>query len=101
MTHATLTGNASSQALLGFFHATGYSNVVPVDQAKAHLYYTFSGLGDDPGAQMVLGYRYWSGIGTGEDCRRALDWYEKVSEKGTLFIDLHLIIPLQVFIASR
>jgi hypothetical protein len=34
-THASLTGNASSQALLAFFHATGYADVVSVDQAKA------------------------------------------------------------------
>ena len=34
-THASLTGNATSQALLAFFHATGYADTVPVDQARA------------------------------------------------------------------
>ncbi len=30
---------------------------------------------------MALGYRYWSGIGTLEDCDRAVDWYEHSSEQ--------------------
>lgn len=80
-THASLTGNASSQAFLAFFHATGYQNIVPVDQARAQLYYTFAANGGDKGAQMALGYRYWSGIGTLEDCDRAVDWYEHSSEQ--------------------
>ena len=80
--HASLTGNASSQAYLGFFHATGYHDVVPVDQGKAQLYYTFAAHGGDKGAQMTLGYRYWSGIGTAQDCARAADWYEMAAEQG-------------------
>ncbi|KAG0708300.1 hypothetical protein DFH29DRAFT_891824, partial [Suillus ampliporus] len=58
--HAALTGNASSQALLAFLHATGYADVVPIDQAQALFYYTFAAQGGDKGAQMALGYRYWS-----------------------------------------
>ncbi|KAJ7076842.1 hypothetical protein B0H15DRAFT_892952 [Mycena belliarum] len=80
-THASITGNASSQSFLAFFHATGYRKVVPVDQAKAQLYYTFAANGEDKGAQMALAYRYWSGIGTLEDCNRALDWYERASDQ--------------------
>ncbi|KAK7045626.1 ERAD-associated protein [Paramarasmius palmivorus] len=80
-THAALTGNGTSQAYLAFFHATGYQDVVPVDQGRAQLYYTFGANGGDKGAQMALGYRYWSGIGTLEDCRRALDWYEHAAEQ--------------------
>ena len=82
--HADATGNASSQALLAFFHATGYKDVVPVDQAKAFLYYTFAGKGGSKGAQMAAGYRLWSGIGTEEDCMEALEWYEKASKNGEL-----------------
>jgi TPR repeat protein len=77
-----LTGNATSQAYLGFFHATGYDDVVPVDQAKAQLYYTFAAHGGDKGAQMALGYRYWSGIAVTEDCGRAVEWYELAAEQG-------------------
>ncbi|KAF4563274.1 ERAD-associated protein [Pleurotus pulmonarius] len=78
--HASATGNASSQAVLGFFHSTGYHGVVPEDQAKALLYYTFAASGGHKGAQMALGYRYWSGIGALEDCNRAMEWYEQAAE---------------------
>lgn len=78
--HASVTGNASSQALLGFFHATGYHDAVPIDQAKAQLYLTFAGHGGHKGAQMAMGYRYWSGIGVAEDCMTALGWYEQAAE---------------------
>ncbi|KAI0827882.1 HCP-like protein [Trametes gibbosa] len=80
-THAQSTGNASSQALVGFFHSTGYHSVVPVDQAKAQLYLTFAAHGNHKGAQMALGYRYWSGIGVAENCMAALDWYEDAAEQ--------------------
>ena len=68
--------------MIAFFHATGYHDVVPIDQAKAQLYYTFAANGGDKGAQMALAYRYWSGIGTVEDCQRAVVWYESASEQG-------------------
>ncbi|KAE9408748.1 HCP-like protein [Gymnopus androsaceus JB14] len=79
--HAAMTGNATSQAYQAFFYSTGYRGVVPVNQALAQLYYTFAANGDNKGAQMALGYRYWSGIGTLEDCRRAVDWYEHAAEQ--------------------
>ncbi|KAG1717786.1 hypothetical protein EDB19DRAFT_1996365 [Suillus lakei] len=56
--HAALSGNASSQALLAFFLATGYADVIPIDQAQVLLYYTFAALGGHKCAQMALGYRY-------------------------------------------
>ncbi|KAI0665661.1 HCP-like protein [Trametes maxima] len=80
-THAHLTGNASSQALVGFFHSTGYHSVVPPDQAQAQLYLTFAAHGGHKGAQMALGYRYWSGIGVAENCMAALGWYEDAAEQ--------------------
>ncbi|KAI6029414.1 hypothetical protein BKA83DRAFT_4218619 [Pisolithus microcarpus] len=55
-THASATGNATSQSYLAFFHSTGYADVVPIDQTKALLYYTFAAQGGDKGAQMALGY---------------------------------------------
>ncbi|KAF8070762.1 hypothetical protein FPV67DRAFT_1488642 [Lyophyllum atratum] len=81
LNHAKRTGNATSQGYIAFFHSTGYHGVVPVDQAKAQLYYTFAANGGDRGAQMALGYRYWSGIGTQESCDRASLWYELASEQ--------------------
>ncbi|KAG6889928.1 hypothetical protein C0992_003523, partial [Termitomyces sp. T32_za158] len=79
--HAQQTGNATSQSIIAFFYSSGYRNVVPVDQAKAQLYYTFAANGGHRGAQMALGYRYWSGIGTQESCERASLWYEAASEQ--------------------
>ncbi|KAF8622649.1 hypothetical protein AX15_006760 [Amanita polypyramis BW_CC] len=79
--HASVTGNATSQSYIAFFHATAYHNVVPVDQGKAQLYYTFAANGGDKGAQMALAYRYWSGIGTKDSCQRAMFWYEAAAEQ--------------------
>ncbi|KAF8599931.1 HCP-like protein [Ceratobasidium sp. AG-I] len=79
--HAEITGNGTSQGMLGFFYASGYGGVVPVDQAKASLYYTFGAAGGDPASQMAMGYRYWAGIGVREDCMAALDWYERASNQ--------------------
>ncbi|KAI6116041.1 hypothetical protein F5141DRAFT_1001560 [Pisolithus sp. B1] len=79
--HASITGNATSQSYLAFFHSTGYADVVPIDQTKALLYYTFAAQGGDKGAQMALGYRYWSGISTLEDCSRAAAWYEEAADQ--------------------
>lgn len=58
--------------------------MVPVDQAKAQLYLTFAAHGNHRGSQMALGYRFWSGIGVGENCMAALDYYEDAAEQGTL-----------------
>ncbi|QRW13007.1 Sel1 domain-containing protein [Ceratobasidium sp. AG-Ba] len=82
--HAQLTGNGTSQGMLGFFYATGYDGIVPVDQAKASLYYTFGAAGGDAASQMAMGYRYWAGIGVAEDCMAALEWYERASNQGVL-----------------
>ncbi|KAG8726290.1 ERAD-associated protein, partial [Ceratobasidium sp. 414] len=79
--HAQMTGNGTSQGMLGFFYASGYGGVVPVDQAKASLYYTFGAAGGDPASQMATGYRYWAGIGVAENCMAALEWYERASNQ--------------------
>ena len=76
-----MTGNATSQAILGFFYATGYDNVVPIDQAKSLLHYTFAAHGGDQGAQMTMAYRYWAGIGVNDDCQKALEWYQLAAEQ--------------------
>src|SRR5437016_515897 len=81
-THASRTGNATSQSYLSFFHSTGYKGVASVDQGKAQLYSTFAANGGDKGAQMALAYRYWTGIGTSESCERALAWYGSAAEQG-------------------
>lgn len=35
---------------------------------------------------MALGYRYWTGISTLEDCGTAMQWYEQASQQGELHI---------------
>lgn len=82
MKHAAETGNATSQSYIAFFYASGYRNVVPADQGKAQLYYSFAANANDRGAQLALGYRYWSGIGSKESCDRALTWYGSAAEQG-------------------
>ncbi|KDQ55097.1 hypothetical protein JAAARDRAFT_195973 [Jaapia argillacea MUCL 33604] len=47
--HAQATGSPTSQSLLAFFHASGYQDVVPIDQARALLWYTFAGVGGETG----------------------------------------------------
>ncbi len=81
--HATLTGNATSQAYLGFLYSTGYGNSTAADAAQAQLYTVFAGHGGDKGSQMTMGYKYWSGIGVAEDCMSALKWYEDAAEQCT------------------
>jgi len=90
---ASQTGNENAQAYLAFFYVTGYHNVVPVDQAKAQLYFTFAANGGDRGAEMALGYRYWSGIGVSESCHSAIFWYSRAAEKGShaMFINIPML----------
>ncbi|KAI0041352.1 HCP-like protein [Auriscalpium vulgare] len=80
-THAAITGNATSQSYLAFFYATGYHDVVRVNQAKAQLYFTFAAHGGHKGAQMALGYRFWTGIGVVENCDLAVEWYSNAAEQ--------------------
>ncbi|KAK0530718.1 ERAD-associated protein [Tilletia horrida] len=49
------------------------SNGVPLDDPSGLPSLTYSARSS---AQMALGYRYLSGIGTPMDCLKALDWYE-------------------------
>lgn len=46
------------------------------------MYYTFAANSGDKGAQMALGYRFWTGIGALEDCGKAMGWYEQASQQG-------------------
>jgi SEL1 protein len=76
---------------LAFFHASGYrpllatghsEPIVEANQALAQLHYAFAAHDGDKGAQMAMGYRFWTGIGAQEDCGTALEWYDAASNKG-------------------
>ena len=78
---AERNGNASAQQMIGFMHATGIGNVVQQDQAKALLYNTFAADAGDIRAQMTTAYRHHAGIGTPNNCEKAVHYYQKVAEK--------------------
>lgn len=57
-----------------------------ISQAKALVHYMVGALGGNTWAQMVLGYRYWSGITVPPSCEKALDYYRLVANKGKIEI---------------
>jgi SEL1 protein len=64
---------------MGFMFATGIG--MNVSQAKALVHYTMAALGGNSWAQMILGYRYWSGVTVASNCEQALGFYKKVASK--------------------
>lgn len=78
---AERTGNATAQLNLGLFYAVGIVDEVPRDQAKALLYFVFSASQGNIRAEMILGYRYYLGIGAPQSCQTAAEYYKKVADK--------------------
>jgi len=72
-------GMPAGQQGLGFVYGAGLH--VNSSQAKALIYTTFGALGEDTLAQMMLGYRYFTGIGVQQNCESALTYYKKVAKK--------------------
>lgn len=72
-------GHPDGHMGMGFLYATGF--IVDVNQAKALVHYTLGALGGNSWAQMVLGYRYWSGVTVSPSCEKALDFYRQVANK--------------------
>lgn len=78
---STIHGNSTAQFMLGFFHSTGVGNVVPKDQAKAMLYYTFAAARGDSRAEMAVGYRNHAAISSSKNCETASMYYKRVADK--------------------
>lgn len=78
---STIYGNTTAQFMLGVFHSTGVGNVVPKDQAKAMLYYTFAATRGDSRAEMAVGYRNNAAIGASKSCELASMYYKRVADK--------------------
>ncbi|PFH59512.1 hypothetical protein XA68_12244 [Ophiocordyceps unilateralis] len=78
---ATNHGNTTAQYMLGIFHSTGIGGVVPRDQAKALLYYTFAAARGDTRAEMATAFRHHGGIGAVKDCETAVKYYKRVADK--------------------
>ncbi|XP_065057282.1 protein sel-1 homolog 1-like [Rhopilema esculentum] len=72
-------GAPVGQQGLAFMFGTGTG--INSSQAKALIYTTFAALGGGVIAEMMLGYRYWGGIGVVQNCESALTHYKKVSQK--------------------
>nr|XP_010589827.1 protein sel-1 homolog 2 [Loxodonta africana] len=70
-------GSYKAQNALGFLSSYGIG--VEYDQAKALIYYTFGSAGGSMMSQMILGYRYLSGINVLQNCEVALNHYKKVA----------------------
>ncbi|KAK3167982.1 hypothetical protein OEA41_004428 [Lepraria neglecta] len=82
---ASLNGNSSAQHMVGLMYATGIGGRVERDQAKALLYHTFAAKGDSTRAQMTIGYRHHTGVGTPRNCNEAAYWYKKVADKAIAY----------------
>lgn len=78
---ASSHGNTTAQYMMGLFHSTGIGNVVPRDQAKALLYYTFAALRGDTRAEMATAFRHHIGIGASKSCEVAVKYYKRVADK--------------------
>ncbi|XP_060239144.1 protein sel-1 homolog 2 isoform X2 [Meriones unguiculatus] len=70
-------GSHKAQNALGFLSSYGIG--MEYDQAKALIYYTFGSAGGSMMSQMILGYRYLSGINVLQNCEVALKHYKKVA----------------------
>lgn len=68
-----------------------------VSQARAVIHYTMGALGGNTWAQMVLGYRYWSGVTVPPSCEKALDHYRLVANKGNFFVILFIQLQIVYF----
>lgn len=80
-----LNGNASAQFMLGLGYSTGLFGLVPVDQARASLYYTFAAEGGDLRAKMAMGFRYLAAIGAERDIDKAIYYYRDVADKAVQY----------------
>lgn len=72
-------GHAEGHTGLGFLYSTGLG--VNISQAKSLVHYTFGAIGGHTWAQMILGYKYWSGISVPSSCEKSLDFYRQVADK--------------------
>jgi SEL1 protein len=83
---ARLNGNSSAQFMVGFFHSTGFGDVVKKDQAKALLYYANAADQGNERAQMAMGYIHTVGIAAPKNCQTAVSYYQRVSERAMRYI---------------
>jgi len=70
-----------------------------MDDASAFLFYQVAAWGQDPNAQMVLGYRYAVGVGVKKDCDTALRHYKPIATQGN-YIHQQRFFPWPSFVLT-
>ncbi|KRY50644.1 Protein sel-1 -like protein 1 [Trichinella britovi] len=72
-------GSPKGQTGLGFLYAAGL--LTNSSQADAVVLYNYAAIGGDPWAQMIMGYRYFTGTNVPQNCESALSHYRKVAKQ--------------------
>lgn len=81
-----IEGNGHAYFMLGFIYSTGLFGEVPMDQAKANLYYQFAMENGDTNATLVLAYKNFHGIGVPANCELGLHYYSRLSHLGMKYL---------------
>ncbi|KRX65202.1 Protein sel-1 -like protein 1 [Trichinella sp. T9] len=74
--HLAKRGSPKGQTGLGFLYAAGL--LTNSSQADAVVLYNYAAIGGDPWAQMIMGYRYFTGTNVPQNCESALSHYRKI-----------------------
>ncbi|KRX65201.1 Protein sel-1 -like protein 1 [Trichinella sp. T9] len=77
--HLAKRGSPKGQTGLGFLYAAGL--LTNSSQADAVVLYNYAAIGGDPWAQMIMGYRYFTGTNVPQNCESALSHYRKVAKQ--------------------
>ncbi|KRZ11625.1 Protein sel-1 -like protein 1 [Trichinella zimbabwensis] len=77
--HLAKRGSPKGQTGLGFLYAAGL--LTNSSQADAVVLYNYAAIGGDPWAQMIMGYRYFTGTNVPQSCESALSHYRKVAKQ--------------------
>lgn len=80
-TLASMTGNSTAQFMVGLMYSTGMFGSIPINQAKANLYYTYAAEAHNHQAQMAMGFRHLQGIGTPISFENAVKYYKDTADK--------------------
>lgn len=75
-----ISDNSTANFMVGFIYSTGLFGRIPVDQARANIYYKAAADLGDPRGLMTLGYRYMLGIAVEKDCNLALFYYSSAAK---------------------
>ncbi|KAF5100416.1 hypothetical protein D0Z00_001275 [Geotrichum galactomycetum] len=72
--------------MTGLMYSTGMFGTIPINQAKATLYYTFAANSGDNRAQLAVAYRHLSGIATVPNVKEAIKYYKETANKAFKYL---------------